>query len=158
MWPFRIHKQLYPTHVPTASPNVGLSTHPDQLDVVPRFFHLHAKTHQLHTRRTKERKRTHLNSPDPSPTNNFISHEVQTIHLVRMSQKVGFNLIHLYLLTHNQKNSVNFTKGGQKTLSVLYILALINNRPSALHASWYTVPTWRFHKYKLLPTTNRRFA
>ena len=35
MWPFRIHKQLYPTHVPTASPNVGLSTHPDQFSVVP---------------------------------------------------------------------------------------------------------------------------
>ena len=130
MWPFRIHKQRYPTHVPTASPNVGLSTHPDQFGVVPQFFHLHVKTHQLHTRRTKERKFTHFNSPGPSTTNNFISHEVQTIQLIRMSQKVSLNLLHLhipYLLTHDQKNSVNSTKEGQKTLSILYILALINN-------------------------------
>ena len=144
MWPFRIHMQLDPTHIPTASPIVGLNTHPDQFDVVPQFFHLHAKTHQCHTR-TKERKHAHFNSPDPSPTNNFISHEVQTIHLVLMSQKVGLNLIHLqipYLLTHHQKNSVNSMKAGQKTLSVLYILVLMNNQLSALHASRYTAPTW----------------
>ena len=87
MWPFCIHRQLYPTHVPTVSPNVLLSTHLDQIDVVPRIFHLHARTHQLHTRRTKEWKHAHYNSPDLSPTNNFISHEVQTIHLVCMSRK-----------------------------------------------------------------------
>ena len=145
MWPFHIHMQLDPTHIPTASPIVGLNTHPDQFDVVPQFFHLHAKTHQCHTR-TKERKHAHFNSLDPSPTNNFISHEVQTIHLVHMSQKVGLNLIHLqipYLLTHHQKNSVNSIKAGQKTLSVLYILALMNNQLSALHASqlYFLCPT-----------------
>ena len=66
MWPFHIHIQLYPTHVPTASPNVLLSTHPDQFDLAPQFFHLHVKTHQLQSRRTKERKHAHFNSPDPS--------------------------------------------------------------------------------------------
>ena len=66
MWPFHIHIQLYPTHVPTASPNVLLSTHPDQFDVAPQFFHLHVKTHQLQSRRTKEQKHAHFNSPDPS--------------------------------------------------------------------------------------------
>ena len=104
------------------------------------------KTNQLHARRTKERKHAHFNSTVPSPTNNFISHEVHTIHLVRMSRKVGLNFIRLqipYLPTHHQKTSVNSTKGGRKTLSVLYLLALINNRLSALHAtSRYTAPTW----------------
>ena len=145
MWPFHIHMQLYPTHVSMASPNVLLSPHPDQFNVVPQFFHLYAKTHQLHARRTKGWKHMHFNSPDPSPTNNFIGLEVQTIHLVCMSQKVGLNLIHLqfpYPPTHHQRTSVNSTKGGQKTLSVLYLLALINNQLSALHTSQYTVPTW----------------
>ena len=137
--------QLYPTHVPSTYGITQYTTHPDQFNVVPQFFHLHAKTHQLHARRTKERKHAHFNSPVPSPTNNFISHEVHTIHLVRMSRKVGLNFIRLqipYLPTHHQKTSVNSTKGGQQTLSVLSLLALINNRLSALHASRYTAPTW----------------
>ena len=62
-----------------------------------------------------------------------------------MSWKVGLNFICLqilYLPTHHQKTSVNSTKGEQKTLSVLHLLALINNRLSPLHASRYTAPTW----------------
>ena len=145
MWPFRIQMQLYPTHVPSAYGITQYTTHPDQFNVVPQFFHLHAKTHQLHARRTKERKHAHFNSPVPSPTNNFISHEVHTIHLVRMSRKVGLNFIRLqipYLPTpknHHQKTSVNSTKRGHQTLSVLSLL--INSRISALHASRYTATT-----------------
>ena len=145
MWPFPIQMQFDRTHVLGTYRITQCTTHPDQFDVVPQFFHLHAKTHQLNVRITKKRKRAHSNSPVPSPINNLISHEVHAIHLVRTSRKVSVNLIRLqipYLPTpknHHQKTSVNSTKRGHQTLSVLSLL--INSRISALHASRYTATT-----------------
>ena len=108
-WPFCIQIQRYPTHALSAYGITQCTTHLNEFDVVPQFFHLHTKTHQL-PRRTKERRHAHFDSPDPSTTNNFISDEVHTIHLVRMSRKVGLNLIRLqipYPPIHHQKTSVD---------------------------------------------------
>ena len=71
-----------------------------------------------------------------------------------MSCKVGLDLICLqisYLPTHHQKSSVNSMKGGQQTLSILSLLALIDNRLSALHASRYTTPTWPWSVVTKMP-------
>ena len=84
--------------------------------------------------RINEQKQAHFNSLDLSPTNNFISHKVQTIHLVCMSQKVGLNLMSSNPISTNpsSKKFSQFHERGQQTLSI----------PSALHASLYTAPTW----------------
>ena len=55
MWPFCIQMQIYSTHVPSANGITQCTTtHLDKFDVVPQLIHLHAKTHQLHARGTKE--------------------------------------------------------------------------------------------------------